>query len=136
MRKPIILILLTLLLVSCNQSGAVVVPIPTRAVSADVSPRTDSDSPAAPGLPPTWTPSPLEEGQHLPEGAGANQDGGSDDTGSSDVTGTVTHVVQAGETLGEIATQYGVSLSTLADINDILNIDVIEVGDVLLIPSP
>jgi micrococcal nuclease len=47
-----------------------------------------------------------------------------------------THLVQPGETLGEIARQYGVSLETLVAANDIADPGLIQVGQELVIPSP
>lgn len=47
-----------------------------------------------------------------------------------------THTIQAGETLGLIANQYGVSIQQLAEINNIANPDLVEVGQVLTIPAP
>lgn len=46
------------------------------------------------------------------------------------------YVVQAGDTLAEIARQYNVSLSQLVDTNSILNPDLVEVGQGLTIPVP
>jgi LysM repeat protein len=42
--------------------------------------------------------------------------------------------VQAGDTLAEIAAEYGVTVSDLAALNNIDNIDRIEVGQELIIP--
>jgi LysM repeat protein len=47
----------------------------------------------------------------------------------------VTYVIQPGDTLGEIAAQFGVTLSSLAEENGIRNWDIIEVGTVLVIPG-
>ena len=48
----------------------------------------------------------------------------------------VTHTVQAGDTLGEIATRYGVPISVIARLNNLSSVHEIDVGQVLLIPSP
>ncbi len=53
-------------------------------------------------------------------------------TNSADVT---LHLVSAGETLMQIATEYHVSLSSLASANNITNPNLIEVGDLLRIPG-
>ncbi|MFN8490838.1 MAG: peptidoglycan DD-metalloendopeptidase family protein [Caldilineaceae bacterium] len=45
------------------------------------------------------------------------------------------YTVQSGDTLGEIATHFGVSLAALIKLNHITDPSVIEVGQVLLIPS-
>ena len=48
----------------------------------------------------------------------------------------VTHVVRPGDSLNSVAAQYGVSPAALVDANAIQNVDVITVGQVLVIPSP
>ena len=83
---------------------------------SEESPRTDS----APSnsIPATWTPMPTAEGPpELP-------------TRAPDET----YTVQAGDTLAELAEQFGVDLQRFASANDIQNIDIIEVGQVLIIP--
>ncbi len=47
---------------------------------------------------------------------------------------TTTHAVQPGETLTAIANQYRVSISSLIDLNDLGNPDLIQAGDVLTVP--
>lgn len=47
----------------------------------------------------------------------------------------ITHVVQPGESLGFIATQYGVSAAAIIEANNIANPNVIRVGDRLVIPQ-
>lgn len=49
--------------------------------------------------------------------------------------GAATHVVSRGETLGEIAQDYGVSVRELVDANDIADPDLILIGQVLQIPG-
>jgi LysM repeat protein len=49
--------------------------------------------------------------------------------------GEVTHVVQAGETLGGIAEQYNVSMEDIVSANNIGNVDVLEVGQSLIIKA-
>jgi LysM repeat protein len=46
------------------------------------------------------------------------------------------YVVQAGDTLGEIARRYGVSLEALIQANELLNPDLLSVGEGLVIPAP
>ncbi len=46
------------------------------------------------------------------------------------------YVVQAGDTLGVIASQFGISVEALAELNGIDNPNLIEVGQVLQLPSP
>ena len=49
---------------------------------------------------------------------------------------TVTYVVQQGDTLRRIAQQYQVTITQIVDENSIPNPDLIEVGQVLIIPPP
>jgi LysM repeat protein len=60
--------------------------------------------------------------------------------GSGNSTGTaagafVTHVVQPGESLGQIAAEYGIDSVALADANNITNGNLIRVGQQLVIPG-
>lgn len=72
---------------------------------------------ATPMLPPTYTPEPIGFGGHI-----------------SPVSTRTLHTVQAGETMGEIAAQYGVDTKFLADSNRIYNYNLIKVGQILYIP--
>jgi lysozyme len=47
---------------------------------------------------------------------------------------TVTYTVQRGDTLSRIARTYGVSVTALAQVNNIYNVNLIYVGQVLRIP--
>jgi len=49
---------------------------------------------------------------------------------------TLTYTVQRGDTLRTIAQRYQVSVSQITTVNEIVNPDLIEVGQVLLIPPP
>lgn len=48
----------------------------------------------------------------------------------------VTHTVQAGESLGQIAAQYGVAMDELAALNNLTDANAIVAGQVLTIPQP
>lgn len=48
--------------------------------------------------------------------------------------GTTTHVVQPGDTLGNIARRYGTTVTAIAQANNIVNPNLIFVGQVLIIP--
>jgi len=124
MRKTIAVLISFLFLAACSGSNEVV-PLPTRAESANLNPRTLLV--ATPDLPPTWTPPPPIAPEHLPEVQEVVEVPVESDLPP--------YVVQAGDTLGEIATQFGVSLEALAAANGISNIDVIEVGMLLVIPN-
>lgn len=127
-KKVLLYLALLVLLVACRSSANtnepnVAEPLPTLADIED-SPRV-VETPD-PGLPPTWTPQPTVEGGHI-----YNQNG----AGNILIEGTrFIYTVQRGDTLGKIASQYGVSVSDLARINNIQNINVIEVGQQLIIP--
>uniref|UniRef100_UPI002CDC360E LysM peptidoglycan-binding domain-containing protein n=1 Tax=Aggregatilinea sp. TaxID=2806333 RepID=UPI002CDC360E len=49
---------------------------------------------------------------------------------------TITHTVQPGETLWNIAVAYGTTAQAIAQANNILNPQLIYVGQVLTIPQP
>ncbi|WP_420644274.1 LysM peptidoglycan-binding domain-containing protein [Candidatus Leptofilum sp.] len=73
---------------------------------------------ATPTLPPTFTPEPMGRAGHI-----------------SPVSTRTLHIVQAGETMGQIAAKYGVDTKFLADSNRIFNYHLIKVGQVLYIPA-
>ncbi len=134
MRKISICLLsvIVLLLAACGGGNDEV--IPTAAPAADTL-RTAPT--ATPKLPPTWTPEVLNEGQHLP-GASAPSTGSSASQPAGpavDLSQFETYTVQPGDTLGKIAEKFGVSVSAIAELNRITNIDRIEVGTVLAIPE-
>lgn len=49
-------------------------------------------------------------------------------------TGTITHTIQAGETLLVIAQMYGVTVEEIVEINNLDNPNLLSVGQVLLVP--
>lgn len=55
--------------------------------------------------------------------------------GETPVGKVVKYTVQAGDTLGEIARAFGISVSAIAQANDIVNPDLIYTGQVLVIPQ-
>lgn len=133
MRRIILLLslFLALLATACGGGGGDAVPTaaptaPPESLGAEseegASPRVD----AATSIPPTWTPQAPAAVQATPAPAAA----GAVSAGEGDI-----YVVQAGDTLAEIAIQFGVDLNALAEVNGIQNIDHIEVGQELLIPQ-
>lgn len=111
-------------LMACGGSGGdatvpTLVPTIAGGDGEGQSPRTGQT--ASGQIPPTWTPMPLPDTPTPP---------GPTETPAPDET----HVVQAGDTLKEIADSYGVDMQELADVNAIENIDLLEVGQVLTIP--
>ena len=125
MKSFLPLLLLSLILVACGGSDS---PLAVPTLVATAVPDTLLDSPRADetpssNLPPTWTPEPAEAEGHSVTAV------------PTPIVTRVIHVVQVGETLGEIAERYGVSLDDLIAANDITNPDIIEVGTQLLIPG-
>lgn len=82
------------------------------------------------GIPPTWTPTINE----LTKSNIPVVDQKSAAVEPEIAPGSRTHVVQAGDTLGEIAETYNVSIVDLVTANGIEDPDRIEVGQVLVIP--
>lgn len=101
------------------------VPAVEEGGGADSSPR-PTDNPAD-LLPPTWTPQPTAD-----SGA-AVVPGNVENAGTPDANQTI-YLVQAGDTLGTIAIEFGVSVDDLARVNNISDLDHIEVGQQLIIP--
>jgi len=95
---------------------------PQSAATPDESPR---QGPVK-NLPPTWTPA----SDSREEAAAPIPDQPIDNDSSLQ-----SYIVQPGDTLAEIAIQFGVTLDALAQINNISDQDHIEVGQELLIPS-
>jgi len=124
MRKTFAVLSSFLFLAACSRAGAVA-PVPTRAESVNLNPR--SVLVTTPVLPPTWTPPPPIAPEHLPEAQQIVE--------APVESSRPPYVVQGGDTLGEIATQFSVSLEALAAANGISNWDIIEVGMVLVIPD-
>jgi LysM repeat protein len=134
MRNLLTLLFLVLTLAACGGGGGggdvpTLVPTIGSTSSQDGgegeggAPRITPDS----GLPPTWTPAPTTVPATLPPstvGPGTPSPSGNGDS----------YTVQAGDTLAEIAARFNVTVADLAEANDIDNIDVIEVGQVLVIP--
>jgi LysM repeat protein len=119
MRKYLIFILLlSLITVACSQLQTNTTDTNTETVqetAGQEAPRVEVT--ATPTLPPTYTPGPLGIGGHI-----------------SPVSTRTIHIVQAGETMSQIAAQYGVDTKFLADSNRIYNYHLIYVGQVLYIP--
>lgn len=111
----------------------VVDPIATIPLAdAGLSPREEGSESLL--LPPTFTPEPQGE---LLTGAGPGAVVQPPTEPISVTLSGLTYTIEAGDTLGEIATEYGVTLDELLAANDDLieNIDEIEVGWVLQIPN-
>ena len=55
-------------------------------------------------------------------------------TAPTPIPGVITYTVQAGDTLGKIAKEFGVTVEAIVEVNDIEDPSLIQVGQVLLIP--
>ena len=69
------------------------------------------------------------------DGGGGSEANPTPAPGGSGNTGSRTHTVLSGQTLGIIARQYGVTANEIAVANRLLNINLIYVGQVLIIPG-
>lgn len=136
---PAILIIILLpIMAACGGSTDSEDAMPTL-MATSIAPAADGDgaaqSPrgqAAPSdrVPATWTPRPTL----APLQATPRTVGGAPQPGSPEASGD-TYEVMPGDTLAEIAEQFGVDLNDLAQLNGIEDIDVIEVGQILQIPG-
>ncbi len=129
MRKLIFISMAILFLTACggNNSGENALPTLMPTPDMNESPRTEATP--EPGLPPTWTPAPEESPAHL---FNVNGDGGAE---TVEFEGTrFIYTVQRGDTLGTIASRYGVSVNDLVALNNIDNPNIIEVGQQIIIP--
>lgn len=119
MRKYLVFILLlSLVTVACSQlqnNGDNGSSEEAQETAEQEAPRVEVT--ATPTLPPTYTPESMGRGGHI-----------------SPVSTRTIHIVQAGETMGQIAAKYGVDTKFLADSNRIYNYHLIYVGQVLYIP--
>ena len=119
MRKYFIFsLLLSLITVACSQLQNA-----DNGTGEEVQETAEQEAPrvevtATPTLPPTYTPEPMGRGGHI-----------------SPVSTRTIHIVQAGETMGQIAAKYGIDTKFLADSNRIYNYHLIYVGQVLYIPD-
>jgi nucleoid-associated protein YgaU len=147
MRK-FLLILGLLFWVACGGSDEtpvndVPVELPTTAAPANLdlegeidssadSPRGDGSNEDS-GLPPTFTPMPTAPREIATAEVGVNAEG-TPIVITPRANNQQTYTIQVGDTLAEIAADFGVSVDALAEANDITDIDQIEVGQVLQIP--
>ncbi|MFW6097083.1 MAG: LysM peptidoglycan-binding domain-containing protein [Chloroflexota bacterium] len=138
----ILVLVLGLFLVACErplQEPADLTAEPTTAGEETLPAYPGLETPAAPGLLPTPTSSaPGEEtgGEEQP----ATEEGGEptatapETEEEAEPAGDVIHTVVAGDTLGDLANQYGVSVEDIAAANDLPDVHTLEVGQQLIIP--
>ena len=126
---PILVLLLLLMLTACErplQPEATIEAVPT--VDPNTQPTVappPTSAPAGEGTAQAATP----EGGTPPEGTATETP--TDGTATSDGT----YTVQAGDTLFKIATSFGLTVAELAEANGIINPNVLEIGQVLVIPG-
>jgi LysM repeat protein len=137
MKVICVLFLLLFLMTACDlidSEQPVVVPAVSTVSS---SPESDSARDSSPrsvpddSLPPTWTP--ISDPGALPS---VSSDPSESGVAEIDTSGRQTYEVQTGDTLIEIAIRFQVPLDQLAELNNIQDVDHIEVGTILVIPSP
>ncbi|HRQ37702.1 MAG TPA: LysM domain-containing protein [Chloroflexota bacterium] len=124
MRKPAIVVIsllaMALLIAACGQiggGGSSQTTDPELVVEV-IPPTPTNTATPTPTLPATFTPIAMGYGGSLYIIGGTRS----------------VHIVQAGETLGILAKQYGVTVDAIAKANRISNYNLIKVGQVLYIP--
>jgi hypothetical protein len=133
MQRVCFILILILILGACGGSEPGSQPLPTRAPAVDLPGQSNGNGAPRvtetpdPGLPPTWTPAPTSDNsQSFTTNAAP---------GAVVITGTrFVHIVQRGDTLSKLAIRYSVPVTDLARINNIVNWDIIEVGQELVVP--
>ena len=115
---------------------AVPIELPTAAVPLDLEAETAESPRQEPhaetnGLPPTYTPMPTVPRAEVAPPPNTTPNAPNTTTNAR---GQTTYTVQRGDTLAEIALEFGVTLDALARANNILDVNRIEVGQVLVIP--
>lgn len=95
-----------------------------------------AETPAAPGLLPTPTASVPGAGEQEGEPSPGADGEATAEAVQAEPTpaGDIIHTVVAGDTLGDLATQYGVTVEAIAEANDLPDVHTLEVGQQLLIP--
>lgn len=115
---------------SIPSAGAPIESSASQPDNQDASPTTQRQDSQLPTLDPSLIP-PLPS---LSSGAGGQEVASV--TGQAFEDGCIRYTVSAGDTASKIATDHGVGLSPLLVLNGINDQTVLQIGDVLLIPSP
>ncbi len=133
MRQILVLFIFVLFGVTACQQSESAPTAESEELPTVASPATVQPTPT-PSLPPTWTPPAVNAngGSSSAGNGGETAVNGNAPTIGEDAT---VYTIQPGDSLGEIAKTYNVSVQELADINNIVNWNIIEVGDVLVIPE-
>lgn len=104
-------------------------PIPTidsEATAPDAPGEGESEGGTVEGQPPA----------DQPADAGSTAPGDTTESPGDTLGAPTSYTVQSGDTLGAIAERYDVSIEEIAVANNIINIDSLDVGQVLIIPAP
>ncbi len=117
------------------------IPTPLPNTEGDTAPADDTQ-PADAGYPAPTTEVVAPAGYPAPEAEASPTEGESAgeqpaDAGAAQPTETpqdVTYIVQAGDTVGTIAQQFGVTIDDIARVNNLTNVNSIQIGDPLIIP--
>lgn len=138
----ILVLVLGLLLAACErplQDPAELTVEPTINGEEELPAYPGAETPAAPGLLPTPTSS--TPGTETGEGEQPPAEEGGEETQATpqapeeaEPAGDVIHTVVAGDTLGDLANRYGVSVEDIAAANDMPDVHTLEVGQQLVIP--
>ena len=141
------LLLWTFLLASCTSTESTPVVFPTydpfvtiQVTQAQTT--TTSSLTPSPTITPTREPTPTRAPANVPSFSGiTNQIQTSPTPDPARILPTPRqdveeYIVQIGDTLGDIAQRYGISMQSLIDANNIPDPNILEVGTVLLIPAP
>jgi len=138
------ILLLTVLLVACERPLQDESDLEALTPGATASPSSATPGGAATALPGTQLPpSPSPEGEAPPAGeepAGEGTAPAPTETAvpeaTEERTGETIHVVVAGDTLTNLAQQYGVTVEEIAAANNLSNVHSLEIGQELVIPAP
>lgn len=143
----ILLLILAFTLVACErplqpEAAATASAVPTvDPVQPTVAPPPTPEAPVVDELPPEGGEDSGADGAAGEDGAGAEGDAppeaGDTDTPTEEAPAEEgTYTVQAGDTLFSIAQSFGLTVDDLVAANGIVNPDILEVGQVLVIPVP
>lgn len=116
------------------------IPTPLPGTATDVAPAGGDASgypaPTTEAVPPAGYPAPTLESQPADSGDAGEQpaDSGATPPEPTQPPQDIVYVIQAGDTIGEIAQRYGVTIDAIALANNLANINSIQVGDSIIIP--
>ena len=118
-------------------------PTDTQTPAAEATTAATTEDPPAPARPApdrAATDAAVADAEQAAEGERPSAGGGATVAVQSDTTTTATagggtYIVQPGDTLGDIGVRFGTTAAVLAEINQLENPDLLQVGDVLILPG-